>query len=125
MFEPDDEFFEVDERKGREGERRTDRPLGGRLYLAIMPDVGALRQLLSLWGMVAAGRRPAERIHAMAGRVRRRCATFDRGGRPTGFPKKRSHAGVMRSSTMRAICAASKWSCGIATAPAGVRETIV
>ena len=49
VFEPDDEFFEVDERKGREGERRTDRPLGGRLYLA-MPDVGALRQLLSLWG---------------------------------------------------------------------------
>ena len=48
-FEPDDDFFEVDSRRGREGERRTDRPLGGRLYLA-MPDVEALRQLLSLWG---------------------------------------------------------------------------
>ncbi len=47
-FEPDEDFFEPDEREGREGERRTDRPLGGRLYLA-MPDVEALRQLLSLW----------------------------------------------------------------------------
>ena len=46
--EPDADFFEPDERKGREGQRRTDRPLGGRLYLA-MPDVAALRQLLSLW----------------------------------------------------------------------------
>ena len=47
-FDPDEDFFELDERKGRKGERRTDRPLGGRLYLA-MPDVEALRQLLSLW----------------------------------------------------------------------------
>ncbi len=46
--EADEDFFEEDTRRGREGERRTDRPLGGRLYLA-MPDVGALRQLLSLW----------------------------------------------------------------------------
>ena len=49
QFDPDEDFFELDERRGREGERRTDRPLGGRLYLA-MPDVEALRQLLSLWG---------------------------------------------------------------------------
>ena len=47
-FDPDEDFFELDERKGRKGERRADRPLGGRLYLA-MPDVEALRQLLSLW----------------------------------------------------------------------------
>ena len=47
-FDPDEDFFEPDERRGREGERRTDRALGGRLYLA-MPDVEALRQLLSLW----------------------------------------------------------------------------
>ena len=47
-FEPDEDFFEIDTRTGREGERRTDRPVGGRLYLA-MPDVGALRELLSLW----------------------------------------------------------------------------
>ena len=46
--EPDEDFFEPDTRKGRKGEPRTDRPLGGRLYLA-MPDVEALRQLLSLW----------------------------------------------------------------------------
>ena len=48
-FDPDEDFFELDTRKGRVGERRTDRRLGGRLYLA-MPDVEALRQLLSLWG---------------------------------------------------------------------------
>ena len=47
-FEPDEDFFELDTRKGRKGEPRTDRPLGGRFYLA-MPDVEALRQLLSLW----------------------------------------------------------------------------
>ena len=47
-FKPDEDFFEIDARSGREGERRTDRQLGGRLYLA-MPDVAALRQLLSLW----------------------------------------------------------------------------
>ena len=47
-FDPDEDFFEVDTRKGREGQRRMDRPIGGRLYLA-MPDVGALRQLISLW----------------------------------------------------------------------------
>ena len=47
-FDPDEDFFELDTREGRVGERRTDRSLGGRLYLA-MPDVEALRQLLSLW----------------------------------------------------------------------------
>lgn len=48
-FDPDEDFFEMDAREGREGERRMDRRLGGRFYLA-MPDVKALRQLLSLWG---------------------------------------------------------------------------
>ena len=47
-FEPDADFYERDARKGREGERRDDRPLRGLLYLA-MPDVHALRELLSLW----------------------------------------------------------------------------
>ena len=47
-FEPDDDFFVKDTRKGRVGERRTDKTVGGRLYLA-MPDVGALNQLVSLW----------------------------------------------------------------------------
>ena len=47
-FEPDEDFFEIDARKESKGEQRTDRQLGGRLYLA-MPDVEALRQLLSLW----------------------------------------------------------------------------
>ena len=47
-FDPDEDFFEFDSRRDREGRRRMDRPIGGRLYLA-MPDVAALRQLLSLW----------------------------------------------------------------------------
>lgn len=49
-FDPDEDFFEIDTRRGREGERRTDRSLGGRLYLA-MPDLQALRQLLGLWNL--------------------------------------------------------------------------
>ena len=48
-FESDADFFVRDTRKGREGESRTDKLVGGRLYL-VMPDVGALRQMLSLWG---------------------------------------------------------------------------
>ena len=47
-FEPDADFAELDTRKGLEGQVRVDRPLAGRLYLA-MPDTKALRQLLSLW----------------------------------------------------------------------------
>lgn len=47
-FEPDEDFFELDTRKGKEGQRRTDKRLGGRLYLA-MPDRAALGQILSLW----------------------------------------------------------------------------
>lgn len=47
-FEADDDFWVVDTRKGKEGQRRDDQAVGGRLYAA-MPDVGALRELLSLW----------------------------------------------------------------------------
>ena len=47
-FDPDEDFFEIDTRKDQKGRHRTDKPISGRLYLA-MPDVGALRQLLSLW----------------------------------------------------------------------------
>ena len=47
-FEPDDDFFEVDTRRGRKGQPREDRLVSGRLYLA-MPDVRALRELLQLW----------------------------------------------------------------------------
>ncbi len=47
-FEPDEDFAEIDTRKGREGEPRMDKAVGGRLYLA-MPDVTAIRQLLGLW----------------------------------------------------------------------------
>ena len=47
-FQPDSDFFEIDSRKDREGQARTDRAIGGHVYLA-MPDIQALRQLLSLW----------------------------------------------------------------------------
>lgn len=47
-FEPDDDFWVVDTRRHKEGERRDDQAVGGRLYAA-MPDVRALRELLSLW----------------------------------------------------------------------------
>lgn len=44
MFEPDEDFFKED----KKGQPRKDKPVDGRLYLA-MPDVKALRQLVSLW----------------------------------------------------------------------------
>ena len=47
-FEPDEDFFIVDDRIGRTGERRLDKKMEGRLYLS-MPDVRALGELLSLW----------------------------------------------------------------------------
>ena len=47
-FEPDEDFFVKDMRKKKKGLPRTDKPVGGRLYLAL-PDVRALSTLLSLW----------------------------------------------------------------------------
>lgn len=47
-FEPDGDFHTIDERKDTKGQPRMDRPIGGRLYLA-MPDVAALLKLLHLW----------------------------------------------------------------------------
>ena len=47
-FEPGEDFAEVDNRRGREGQPRLDRPVGGRLYLT-MPDTRALQELLRLW----------------------------------------------------------------------------
>ena len=47
-FEPDEDFYLVDTREGKKGQPRMDKPVGGRLYLA-MPDVRALREMLSLW----------------------------------------------------------------------------
>ena len=58
-FEPDDDFGEEDTRRGREGQRRDDRRIGGRLYLT-MPDTRALRQLLGLWNQYQAGSRPSD-----------------------------------------------------------------
>jgi Subtilase family len=53
-FDADDDFGELDTRRGREGQRRDDRQVGGRLYLA-MPDTRALQELLRLWGLYQAG----------------------------------------------------------------------
>lgn len=52
--EPDEWFAERDVRKGRHGERREDRPVQGRLYLAL-PTSSALRQLVRLWDRWVAG----------------------------------------------------------------------
>ena len=46
--EPDEDFWVVDKRKQREGKRRDDQPIAGRIYAA-MPDLQAMEELLSLW----------------------------------------------------------------------------
>ena len=53
--EPDEFFAENDTRQGRRGERREDKLVEGRFYLA-MPDTAAMRELLRLWDLWAAGR---------------------------------------------------------------------
>ncbi len=53
-FDPDDDFWISDTREGREGQRRLDKQIGGRLYL-VMPDVRALKEILSLWKRYQAG----------------------------------------------------------------------
>ena len=48
-FEPDGDFYEIDQRIGAEADqRRDDRFVGGRLYLA-MPNEAALKKLVNLW----------------------------------------------------------------------------
>lgn len=56
-FEADTDFALPDTRKERRGERRFDKPVGGRLYFTI-PDVQALRELVSLWDRYQAGEQP-------------------------------------------------------------------
>ena len=56
-FEADEDFAEVDNRKGQEGQPRRDRPVRGRLYLT-MPDTRALRDLLGLWNRHRRGLTP-------------------------------------------------------------------
>ena len=76
-FDPDEGFFEVDTRTGREGERRRGRRLGGRLYLA-MPDAPSIFNRCSGTGRGSrrgAGRPRCPTHHLAAGRgVARRCA---------------------------------------------------
>lgn len=43
---PDDDFYALNTKQGQQ--LRTDEPIGGRLYMA-MPDLRALREILSLW----------------------------------------------------------------------------
>lgn len=47
-FDPDEYVYVEDTRKGREGQVREDKTIGGCIYLA-MPDVRALKEMLSLW----------------------------------------------------------------------------
>lgn len=54
IFEPDEDFGVMETRKGREPGIRDDKPIAGRLYMA-MPDTQALRHLLSLWRRYEAG----------------------------------------------------------------------
>jgi hypothetical protein len=51
-FEPDDDFYLVQTKKGEQV--RSDEPFGGRLYLA-MPDMRALREILRLWDLYSRG----------------------------------------------------------------------
>ena len=53
-FEADADFAAVDTRAGREGRVRDDKPVVGRLYLA-MPDTRALQQLVRLWDLYQDG----------------------------------------------------------------------
>ena len=53
----DEDFAERDTRKGRKGADRTDKPVVGRLYLA-MPDTRALQELLRLWDRHQRGEPP-------------------------------------------------------------------
>ncbi len=48
QFPPDNDFWVVDRRQGREGQPRRDMPVGGCVYMA-MPNLQALKELLSLW----------------------------------------------------------------------------
>ena len=58
-FDSDQDFAEPDTRKDREGEDRTDKPVVGRLYLA-MPDTRALQELVRLWDRYQAGEQASQ-----------------------------------------------------------------
>ena len=58
-FDADRDFAAIDTRAGREGQVRDDKPVVGRLYLA-MPDTRALRELVRLWDRYQAGERARE-----------------------------------------------------------------
>ena len=55
-FDADVDFAELDSRAGRGGEDRLDKPVRGRLYLA-MPDMQALQELVKLWDRYQSGQR--------------------------------------------------------------------
>lgn len=54
-YEADEDFYIGDNRRKSTGDIRYDKPVGGRLYLA-MPDVQALKQFISLWNRYREGR---------------------------------------------------------------------
>ena len=57
-LDADQDFAEPDTRKGREGKDRADKPVVGRLYLA-MPGTRALQELLRLWDRYQSGEQAA------------------------------------------------------------------
>ncbi len=52
LFPPDDDFYVIETRRGQS--RRSDKEVGGRLYMA-MPDLRALRDILRLWDIYTRG----------------------------------------------------------------------
>ena len=56
---PDEFFAKKDTRKGRDGQRREDKLVDGRFYLA-MPDVAALAEFIRLWNRWDAGQELGE-----------------------------------------------------------------
>ena len=58
-FDADADFAAIDTRVGRKGQVRGDKPVVGRLYLA-MPDTRALQELVRLWDRYQAGERARE-----------------------------------------------------------------
>ena len=72
-FDADEDFAERNTRAGRSGRDRADKPIAGRLYLA-MPDTRALEQLVRLWDGYQRGEQPSTgfaRWFDLFGRLRR------------------------------------------------------
>ena len=77
-FDADADFAAVDKRAGREGQVRDDKPVVGRLYLA-MPDIRALHELVRLWDRYQAGGAREGGLSARGSTCSAACVSFGRG----------------------------------------------